>query len=148
MCWVFKGNKKPQLLTAEEDIKVIKLIDTGNKSVYYNHVYEKDVIQPEVGIIIVEIPSEQTYMVNDSEQTYMVNDGYHSYLPDEVNIRLVCGDNVYPPPRIKITSKNPSLTPLDVLCSALVVREFIIPKGTKYLVNNYGEVVSETIKMI
>lgn len=126
MCW--KGNKKEiRRKIAKEDMIVLKLcipatLKNGVISSAFEHYYEKDKVQPKIKLRakLGERWMNSYFSPREEGPIYTIAKGYHSYKFDAN----------------RSWKKNDSYN------------LFIIPKGTKYVQNRLGDIVSETIKYV
>lgn len=144
MCWRTKELERTNncnALIAKEDIhcyKIVKLNDEyGFRSMYRNFKYE----------IGVEYENSDSLALsfNTINKTFEIYNGFHSYSYEsttcEVNRRHY-GYNEW-----KIRNINKELLDWIGEFNAIQV-ECIIPKGSKYFLNERGEYVSDKIKII
>ena len=126
MCW--KGNwQRPVRLTAIEDLHVFKLMRSGFVSYYKSFIYNPGVTyhsslgKPEATI----------------DGNWRIARGFHSYDKSCVMHETDLDLSVY----------SPTLCPrLDILTKDHLIKvECIIPEGSEYYVNKYGEYVSDSI---
>lgn len=125
MCWITESEACLDGKIAEEDIPVIKILTSELIAPFcFNFVYELNKDTPSLAIHVVN-----TY------NGYQINWGYHSFKYDQIFYDLNSGFhfiNGY-----KITLRNNW-------------RFFhaVIPKGHKYYVNEIGECVSESLRIL
>ena len=142
MCWQTFSKKYTIKKIAKEDIKVFKIITTDNTPYYQSGItYEVDKVCPNVTINVIEFAYGTEFRINK---------GYHSYskkkcyLDDEVFSLLSGGKGQW----IRKKADNTTLTYYTYDKYPNYKKEnFIIPKGTTYYENEWGEIVSETIMM-
>ena len=129
MCWTGKNN--PQIAT--EDMKVFKIFEYKNGEILspiMTMQWKRGKLAPHV-----EIPySSSLYRI--------IDEGYHS-----------CRDLKIVPNYCKKVYVGGSFiffhrTPAMYKQKRFIMLTCIIPKGTKYYENEYGEIVSETIKIL
>lgn len=134
MCW--KG-AKTQPTVAGNDISVFKIVykcvDGVLRSAYQRFTYNIGTVYKEPPLKIKSLPIVPSYH-------YIVNEGFHSYSPKCI-IRAFT-NTVY-----ILTDHG---MPLDDLSrnSYMVKANCIIPQGSEYLLNDKGEYVSNSIKII
>lgn len=135
MCW---SNKNIKMKKAKRDIKTKKVVEKiinkdscCYKSLYYGYLYERNIKTPNININPIKNPGI-------TEPLYKITKGYHSY----TNKIITTSIN---PHYIEIYNKNKFLDYFSLLYKIICVVDCIIPKGTKYYLNNDGEYVSETI---
>lgn len=128
MCWTTLYDKNLQPLIAEDDMTVLKVLSKDLKSPFQlNFQYILNENTPHVPIKL-----ELSYWQKED----IINDGYHSVSIkqhsslkfDELTGKYLYKNSVFP----------------DGNC----LFEAIIPKGTKYYENEYGEIVSEIIRIV
>ena len=132
MCWIGKNN--PQIAT--EDIKVFKIFK-------YKH---GDILSPVMpmqwkrGELAphVEIPDSLVY-------TRIIDEGYHSCRDLKIVPNYFDG-KISPFREASFSSFRGVL--IMSKQERFIMLTCIIPKGTKYYKNEYGEIVSETIKIL
>lgn len=129
MCWTADEDRCLQPIIAEDDVKVVKILN------------ERFLSSPFYAAFHYTLNENAPYVPIKLEQTYwdkkdIINQGYHS-MRITSNTKLVwiekCDCYKW---------RNIIFTIDDCLFDA------IIPKGTKYYENEYGEIVSETIRII
>lgn len=133
MCWI---NIKGRLLLAEKDIHVRKVVlevnDDYCKSYYQQYLYKKGKIMDAIKI---------------ESQNFRIFKGYHSYSED---ISIICNFPVIffdlNVTCVEIKTKSGlTIDKIHVYSGPIRIANFIIPKGTKYIINDRGEIVSEQI---
>ena len=134
MCWIGRNN----LQIATEDIKVFKIFK-------YKH---GDILSPVMpmqwkrGELAphVEIPDSSVHY------TRFIDEGYHSCRDLKIRPGYY---NMESYPHI-IGAFISTLRNIPIMCQYenYIMLTCIIPKGTKYYENEYGEIVSETIKIL
>lgn len=130
MCWNFYGKAKSKVAT--KDLTVYKIVRNATsrqcESYYQEYIYNLD-LQPSISAV----PDRYT------ENLTTIHEGYHSYQAIEnvtepgttLDYRLFkWGGEIYTIPKNN---------------SCIYVATFIIPKNTKYYINEWGEIVSEQI---
>jgi hypothetical protein len=132
MCWI--SNNKPERLVAKEDItvyKVVQMYPDGNILSYFNDFPYK--LREIYNTVITVKHLKDSY--NDF---YFVEEGFHSY-----NYQLEIGIDPYrniPVADDKCGGEYYGVGIYGMLC--------VIPKGAEYYVNEYGDIVSTSIKPI
>lgn len=128
MCWTTQYDNHLQPLIAEDDMKVLKLLSEDLKSPFQlNFHYILNENAP-----YVPIKLEISYWQKED----IINDGYHSF---NINHHSILKFE-------ELTEKY--LYKKSVFPEGSCLFEAIIPKGTKYYENEYGEIVSETIRIV
>lgn len=128
MCWIGKCDIK----IAKRDFYVYKLghiSDKGFKSLYQDYTYEIKSINEEITLIPRKHPAFYPLC--------MIREGYHSY----ISISM-------PYSKLGLFSRKVYLGKnlgTLLLCNSYYIATFIIPKGSKYYENIYGEIVSSNI---
>ena len=151
MCWWSK--RKPVAKIAKRDIPVKKVIYTDGTAYFNSFNYKTRKVIPKVEIVV----KRTDYYLCKS--TYKVESGYHSYSPRCVFTEISHNNPLRLDPKQRIYVKyNHTDYPLDYLLELyyvpqktfrrIKVQNFIIPKGTKYYINERGEYVSELIKIV
>lgn len=128
MCWITESEACLDGKIAEEDIPVIKILTSELIApFYFNFTYELNKDTPSLAIHV-----NKSY---DDEKEYEINWGYHSYKYDQIFYDLNSG--FYFINGHKIALRNNW-------------RFFhaVIPKGQKYYVNEIGECVSESLRIL
>lgn len=134
MCWVGRCDVK----IAKRDFYVYKLgyvSDKGFKSLYQNFIYEPKEINKKIKLEPV-IPDYKIYKLM-KEQYGEIYEGYHSYK----DIAMPYSD-LRPYYRTIYLGKFAEDIRLNNVYS---IATFIIPKGSEYIINTKGEVVSDKI---
>ena len=128
MCWIGKCDVK----IAKRDFYVYKLgkvSDRGFKSLYQNFIYEPKEINKKV-----ELNPIQFFL---DESSYVIYEGYHSYK----DIAMPYSD-LRPYYRTIYLGKIAE----DIrLYNIYSIATFIIPKGSTYIINTKGEIISDKI---
>ena len=124
MCWY--GNEVP--LIAEKDIPVIKILKNDRRSPFMKMPYELEKVYK------TEILVYKFRRASDVE----ISNGFHCYDCDCSLLRRM--DILF------VRSKWLRIV-LQSYLDAIPYKG-IIPKGTKYFINKYGEIVTESIKVI
>ena len=140
MCWL--SNRKPIAKIAKRDIPVKKVIYTNGTAYFNSFNYKTRKVIPKIEI-----------KVEKEDTSYIIEFGYHSYSSECIFAELY--PNFYSKIKQCILVKNNSnYYPLIVSYYVMEkfrrikVQNFIIPKGTKYYINEKGEYVSELIKIV
>jgi len=148
MCW--ESKKYKEIKTAEEDIKVYKIVDgkldqIGEKNPKFASCYQR---------FTYELDKE--YSVNRLEMcftemgTATILEGLHSYDLEQVeynNMSVNVNDMAYLRVYNKFTNALCALVSPTEKC-VFVKLNCIIPKGSQYIINEWGEVVSNKLKTI
>ena len=141
MCWtidkeVFDKNTKKYRKVADKDIFVYKIgyKDGNGFSPYYRDEF----------IYNANMPNEEIKLYVNSSQVFdfRVDEGYHSY-SEECYVRECITDNIdiYSP----VSEKINNFDNYDEIYEQFAIGKFIIPKGSEYYENEYGEIVSSQI---
>lgn len=134
MCWYSKEKKAAQI--AREDILVYKIMlqnpDTGRlKSLYYGMKYEVGkVYWTDVSPISIDSP---LYL------EMKIDKGFHSYSMDKT---MATKDKYQ---IVIYNMENNGIVDSISFSDKLVIVKCIIPKGSKYYENDFGEIVSDRI---
>lgn len=138
MCWC---NNKIDVRYASEDIPVWKLVlyENGIIKAYYhnqfvyvlNTIFKCDLVSGECDLAF-----------GIGEPNYYVNEGFHSY-SNEVGFQKL--EFIFV---IISASKHFDILDSGIVCDDYRIMKCIIPKGSKYAINNKGEYVSDCIKPI
>ena len=128
MCWIGKNACR----IARRDITVYKLgriLKNEFISLYQDYTYEIKSINEEITLIPLKHPTFYPLC--------MIREGYHSYISISMPYSKLglFSRKVY-------LGKNLSTL---WLCNPYYIATFIIPKGSKYFENIYGEIVSSNI---
>ena len=135
MCWGTNRPIKKCRHIADKDIETFKIINSDNTPYYYG-----DIVY-EVGKVCPIIKLRR----NSFDE---IEKGYHSYSKEKCYIDEY-GSGKYPDRCVKRKFDCiPICNYSHKLCDGYKLADFIIPKGTKYYENEWGEIVSETIKMV
>ena len=133
MCWI--SNNKPECLIAKEDITVYKIVQVypnGKIHSYFNNFPYK------LGTLYVIDEIVTKHMKDDYNDFYFIEQGLHSY-----NYDLEIGVDPFlttPITNDKNGTRYYGPGIFGMIC--------IIPKGSEYYVNEFGDVVSASIKPI
>ena len=128
MCWIGKCDIK----IAKRDFYVYKLgcaSDKGFKSLYQNFIYEPKEINKKVELNPIPFYKDKSF--------YVIYEGYHSYK-----------DIVMPYSDLRSHCRTIYLGKIELPhypCDIYHLATFIIPKGSVYYENIYGEIVSSNI---
>lgn len=143
MCWSTYHYKNTQPLIAETDIKVLKFFisnEMGLTSPYYNYSYTIGVLCPKVKLICYGAS-----LLLDTYCAGTIFDGYHSYQDEQCSILcdIDCDDNA----TLILDYEDHIIRKFNgpINDPKYTLYECVIPKGTKYYVNEHHEIVSETI---
>ena len=147
MCWTTYNKDYTVKKIAEKDIEVFKIIHDDNTPYFQEGItYEVGKICPTVKIDVIERICNEG--VADNIASFRIFEGYHSYSKE--NCYLEEHEWVkYCTRLVRRKSDNAvTICYYGKLDGEYKLADFIIPKGTTYYENEYGEIVSETIKMI
>lgn len=130
MCWI--SNSLPYVQIAEKDIPVFKILRRDLVSAYFNFPYN-------IG---------ETYKIREInvhywdifEDEYVIRAGFHSYDPSLV---IAVSDTYIL--KVLLISRGYRLDHFNAISFKIV--DCIIPEGSKYYKNEYGEIVSDCIKI-
>lgn len=128
MCWI--TNSKPEAHFADSDIKVYKIVTkTPRKnmvnSLYCGYTYKiGKLFEMEERIIPGLVLS------GANGKSYAIKKGFHSYATFE---------------KVKMKFEEEITYAINPGVGMLVIVECIIPEGSRYYINNEGEVVSDKI---
>lgn len=122
MCW--KSESIPRIMVAEEDISVFKVLHPDMTSMYAGFVYALNITYSTE----LDIPRGK----------YVMQSGFHSYTYD-VTLKWNHG---------RLDIDDLMGIRLDYFFTRAIRANCIIPEGSKYAVNERGEVISEKIKVI
>lgn len=132
MCWI--SNNKPNRLVAEEDITVYKVVQIALDDKILSYFNDFPYKLGEIYNTTIAIK----HYKDDYIDFYFIEQGFHSY-----NYHLEIGIN--PVTAFPITNdQNGTSYYGDDIYGMLC----IIPKGAEYYVNEFGDVVSTSIKTI
>lgn len=137
MCWTTKFKSCAEMRTAEEDIEVFKIaIDNRERIVSYFYYKEYN-----VGKTYKMDFNEKPFFVSASK-LFNIDSGFHSY-STKCRINLNVYDNGYILDIIFYGTLLQSYSHVG-----LVKLNCIIPKGSHYYENEYGEIVSDSLKIV
>lgn len=128
MCWTTLQVAYPQYIVAKEDVPIIKALMANNFSPYQGFKYIFNEKYPLVPIKIIQ----NSFW---GKARYEIHKGYHSYVSD-----LLVTEGIFTMSLIK-----PNGLILTTLNKNIKFYQGYIPKGTKYCINEFSEIVSETI---
>jgi len=132
MCWV--TNITPQSKLAEEDIPVFKVVRKNSLLSYYT----------DYPYILNEVHTTKPLKINHSSvEEWKIQEGFHSYSIECVTkiVRTVCGRSI----KVYNSDKDDEVLLDYYEISSTCKLECLIPKGSLYYVNEWGEYVSESI---
>jgi len=140
MCW--RSVSKPIELVAQKNIPVFKIgyVEKNEKVFPYffrlfNNFYEEGHEYEEKHIDVVM-----------SCMTFIINRGIHSYSIDKLMIKP--SEIIYEVPSVKVVLRDkPTGGGQTYAAEKMALLLCTIPKGTKYYINEIGEIVSEKIKV-
>lgn len=134
MCWYSKKKKAAQI--AVEDILVYKVMyrkpdNGGFRSLYRRMDYELEKIYwTDVSPISIDSPL----------YSMMIKEGFHSYSIDKT--KAIKNNESQ---TLTVIYKNGEFVDSTFFSVNLVIAECIIPAGSKYYENDFGEIVSDRI---
>ena len=138
MCWTTFNNICMFEKTAEKDIEVFKILSADNTPFFrYGKPYKVGKECPNIILDIKRYNGRGT-----------IEKGYHSYSKEKCCHKK---EKTFSDIAIENVKHKATNTAISFYCYGKLgckVADFIIPKGTKYYENEYGEIVSETIKMV
>lgn len=134
--WAYTHNTKKYHKVADKDIFVYKIgykVDKGFSPYYRDEFIYK-----------ANIPNEEIKLYVDNIQVFnfRVDEGYHSYSGECIfSYGKWLGEKC-----LKINSRVKSTCLIeDIIKEDVIIGKFIIPKGTEYLENEEGEIVSSQL---
>ena len=122
MC--FYKTKQSKVLKTKRDIKVYKIGVYADEGIFKPFFYQE-----------FEYPVNQI-VFTEVKFTDAIDWGFHSY----INCELVPSYN-----KVNLYSCGKPILWVSLLRYTVYLGEFIIPKGTTYCLNRYGEVVSDKL---
>ena len=136
MCWVTYDKKYKKFKVAEEDIPVFKVVRKNSLLSYYT----------DYPYILNEIHTTEPIKINHSlvyhGEEWKIEKGFHSYSVECIT-EIARGARGW---NIKVYDSDKKTVLLDYYeMSSTCKLECIIPKGSLYYVNEWGEYVSESI---
>ena len=137
MCW--KSSKEPVLMVAERDISVEKVLRMGDNGVLSSPI--RTLNKWKLGEVMYTSITERNFKEEDFYQ-YIIRLGFHS-----------CA-KIINSPRYDVVDYWVSLYgdakeyELFYADDGEVVCEAIIPSGSRYYLNEYGEYVSDSLKIV
>lgn len=139
MCWIeTKDNINVQ--TADRDFKVYKIVSDANKQFCKSNFMGFDYIVD----TLYTIPIIEYYEIfNYKRKIIKVRKAYHSY----TGIHFICNSSYYIPKGL-IKYKDLLFGKIKVSVpfeNKKYIATFIIPKGSTYIINTRGEVISDKI---
>ena len=142
--WAYTQNTKKYRKVADKDIFVYKIgyKDGNGFSPYYRDEF----------IYNANMPNEEIKLYVNSSQVFdfRVDEGYHSYSGECICFycELVGEEAFRINSRVKY-NKGKKVKPIifieDIIKEDVIIGKFIIPKGTEYLENEEGEIVSSQL---
>lgn len=141
MCWYHYGFNIESII-AEKDIEVYKVVRKGkNESLLPYYHYNEECVYT-LNKISDLVPIEPYY--HEYKQVFNIDEGYHSY-KIEASIKI----ETYETGFITIYDGDTFLGTFDYSeeNGQTCLVKGIIPKGTKYYINDKNECVSERIKI-
>lgn len=138
MCWIeIKDNVNVQV--ADKDFKVYKIVLDANKqsctSIVKGFIYTANTLYA--------IPTIEYEVFNHHYREIKIEKAYHSY----TGIHFICGTSYYIHDgatrcRDLLFGNRAVCIPFE---NEAYIATFIIPKGSKYIINTKGEIVSDKI---
>lgn len=138
MCWIeIKDNINVQV--ADKDFKVYKIVLDANKqsctSIVKGFVYTANTLYA--------IPTIESKVIDYFYRKIKIEKAYHSY----TGIHFICNSSYYI--HCGVTMCKDMLFGKRGICIPFendwYIATFIIPKGSKYIINTKGEIVSDKI---
>jgi len=129
MCWVSSQAVKQ---IAEEDIKVFKIGESHRGmfySMYKNFKYQLN-----------QLYSINIYINKDDDGVFVGSRGFHSYDPSIVHLKISKNGIIQ-----WVVYAGQRRLDYDIVIAGYVKAECVIPKGTTYYENDFGEIISEAI---
>lgn len=142
MCWTSHNYKHPVKIIADEDIKVFKIVNRNLTSVYEDFQYEIEREYKLMEPIVLEIGS--------TAGMWLINKGFHSYCFETVKIYVDYYSNIFSHETIQEISIYTKFGRNDKFVGDIgkyIIAECIIPKGSTYYINEFGEIVSDKISI-
>ena len=142
MCWVTKNEDCLYRMTADKDIPVFKIVhDADERPGYVSYYYGAFYIEGQESTSYLEEP------LTGQKKSYSVNHGIHSYGSDIVKVSLGWHIGEI---RVYVIFLGECLDACiydqEYINAKDIYRlDCIIPKGSKYYLNEYGEYVSNKI---
>lgn len=129
MCWKTDRKEYTQIKTATKNIPVYKFLTRNGHTPFkdYPIIFEKKLPK-------VELLNDYHFYDNG------INQGYHSYSTSVCLSESLNNTHVYAP--------SPSPCWLGSFPHRIVCHKGYIPKGTKYYINEWCEIVSETLVVL
>lgn len=153
MCWNCYHKYLSTLKTAKEDIKVFKIVEIHGKRIgpyfnYFNNVFYGTVNEDGTYSINQDMLKNELKKFKVCSNCWKSEIAFHSYsleqLKEYVSIKTHyswCNDFVICIPFYYWSIAYP-------LSSGVLLMDCIIPKGAKYAINEHGEVISDTLKVV
>jgi hypothetical protein len=149
MCWLSKS--KPIERMADKDIVVYKIVSKGDRNGnVLNYFYNGGYITYYKGNESEKINISPIYVeYGISDNYYIIEEGYHSYSLD-CRMHLIMESLL----KFKEFDVFSNSEDSKLILMAYYIREsdrigkFVIPKGSKYYLNDKGEYVSDNIKFM
>lgn len=114
----------PRIIKAKKDVPVFKVLHIDMTSVYTGFRYV--------------LNTAYSTVLDTPKYWYVMQSGFHSYTYD-VTLKRDHG---------RLDINDPMGIQLDYFLTKLIRADCVIPKGSKYAINERGEVISEKIKVI
>lgn len=138
MCWI-ENKDKINVQTADKDFKVYKIVSDANKQFCKSNFMGFDYIVD----TLYAIPIIEYEVFGYKRRVIKIKKAYHSY----VGIHFICNSSYY--------ISGGSIKYKDLLFGKIKVSvpfenkkyiaTFIIPKGSTYIINTKGEIISDKI---
>lgn len=137
MCWIeIKDNINAQI--ADKDFKVYKIVLDASKQSCTSFVRG---FKYKVNTLYA-IPLIKSEVFNRNYEEIKIEKAYHSY----TGIHFICGASYYNDGAIRcrdlLFGNRAVCIPFE---NEVYIATFIIPKGSKYIINTKGEIVSDKI---
>lgn len=127
MCWYTGSKSYLDCKTAEEDIPVTKILQGDLKAPFQSQFsYELNKNTPPISLTIKQ---------DEDDDEFTIRHGYHSYKFDTISLNLVTGFYHY---------KGQEF----ILCNGWKLFHAVIPRGSKYYINEGDQCVSESLRII
>lgn len=153
MCWI--AHNDPKIKVAENDVKVLKIVQVNGSIIspyfYPDKEHYGNVINGDFSIAgdgLFSIGTDLVFVHNSGYCHWSCDEAIHSYLPEMITIKIKIKTSLS---TNVLIHNNSGLLLQDYYGDKDDINLFmdcIIPKGTKYAINESGEVVSEKIKVI
>jgi hypothetical protein len=138
MCWY--GNLTNIDFKVSEDDKIVYKVGHFRKEGKFDSYYERFSY-----ILNKECEKVNIIMQKEIGDNFSVSAGYHSYSSDSF-LRIIRSDKFED--EFIVRGNNGTTICNGNYFGNCFIGKFVIPKGTKYYENSYGEIVSECIKYV